>query len=215
MKVRLKDHLLIITAESEEEKQAVAAWAPDKHGHVFALRHQDSQTFLLTDLGPRLEACREPINITSRSPSPAIRLISNLAHTPFELDDERYASVEGFWQGLKFPEAAQRQAIAQLHGQEARQAGFTAPAADTLLYRGQLIRVGTHDHWRLMAAACRAKFSQHVQAREALLGTGERPLEHRTRRDSRTIPGVIMAEIWMRIRGRLIKESGLGDDSGL
>jgi hypothetical protein len=54
-----------------------------------------------------------------------------------------------------------------------------------------------------MEQACRAKFSQNEEARTALLATGRRPLVHRMRRDSRTIPGVIMADIWMRIRDRL------------
>ena len=56
-----------------------------------------------------------------------------------------------------------------------------------------------------MECACEAKFSQHEEARRALLNTKERPLVHKTRRDSRTIPGVIMAEIWTRIRSRLAK----------
>ena len=43
-------------------------------------------------------------------------------------------------------------------------------------------------------------------AREALLSTGTRPLMHRMRRDSKTIPGVIMADIWMRLRERLRAE---------
>ena len=43
-----------------------------------------------------------------------------------------------------------------------------------------------------------------------LLSTGERPLMHRTRRDSRTIPGVVMADIWMRIRDGL-KVAKTGD----
>ena len=41
------------------------------------------------------------------------------------------------------------------------------------------------------------------EAREALLSTKNRPLVHRMRRDSKTIPGVIMADIWMRIRADL------------
>lgn len=40
-------------------------------------------------------------------------------------------------------------------------------------------------------------------ARDALLKTGNRTLTHRTKRDSKTIPGAIMAEIYMGIRGRL------------
>ncbi len=80
------------------------------HGQVEArftsARGQDSQTFVLTNLGPRPEACREPINISSRSSNPAIRLISNFARTPFELHSEQYASIEAFWQGLKFADPA-------------------------------------------------------------------------------------------------------------
>ncbi len=55
----------------------------------------------------------------------------------------------------------------------------------------------------LMRRACAAKFSQNESAREALLSTGDRPLTHKIKRDSQTIPGVIMADIWMRIRTRL------------
>jgi predicted NAD-dependent protein-ADP-ribosyltransferase YbiA (DUF1768 family) len=211
MKVRLKPNLLIVTAETDEERQSLEAWARQGEGHVFALHHQDARTFRLTGLGPRAEACREPINITSRSPDPAIRLISNFAHTPFELDGQAYASVEGFWQGLKFPEPERRTAIAALHGDEARRAGFSAAESATTEYRGRTIRVGTADHWQLMVYACWAKSSQHEGARLALLGTGERPLAHKTRRDSRNIPGVVMADIWMKIRRGLIKRAGVDE----
>ena len=203
MIVRLKDNLIVITAETPEEQAIIAVWAKAADGNVFVLNHQDQRTFRLTGLGPRLDACREPINVTSRSPDAMIRLISNLAHTPFELDGNAYASVEAFWQGLKFPDAERRRQISRLHGLEARSAGFDAEASDTLIYRGRTIRVGTSDHWHLMYLACRAKFSQHEQARAALVGTGDRPLLHKTRRDSRTIPGVVMADIWMRIRRTL------------
>ena len=72
--------------------------------------------------------------------------------------------------------------------------------ADVLLFESRAVRVGTFDHWSLMEQACRAKFEQHAAARAALLATAPRPLAHKMRRDSRTIPAVIMAEIWMRIR---------------
>jgi hypothetical protein len=54
-----------------------------------------------------------------------------------------------------------------------------------------------------MRAACHAKFTQNDRARRALLSTGDRPLTHRMKRDSETIPGVVMADVWMRIRARL------------
>jgi predicted NAD-dependent protein-ADP-ribosyltransferase YbiA (DUF1768 family) len=59
-----------------------------------------------------------------------------------------------------------------------------------------------------MERACWAKFSQNEDAREALLTTGERPLAHVMRHDSTTIPGAIMAQIWMRIRRRLREHKG-------
>lgn len=211
MKVRFKDYLLLLTAETEEEQRSLAEWASERAGHVFALHQQDERTSRLVDLGPRGEACREPINITSRAVDPGIRLLSNLANTPFELDGETYASVEAFWQGLKFVEPERRRAIAGLHGQEARHAGFGAPDRTELEYRGERVRAGTAVHWRLMSAACLAKFTQHAEARAALLATGDRPLEHKTRRDSESIPGVVMASIWMRIRAALRAETARGD----
>jgi hypothetical protein len=63
-----------------------------------------------------------------------------------------------------------------------------------------------------MERACRAKFEQCHEAREALLSTGTRPLTHRMRRDSKSIPGVIMADIWMRIRRHLQKAESATDE---
>ena len=203
MIVRLKETLLLVTAESEEERTQISDWAAKTHGHAFVVVQQDPRTVRLTDLGAEPVACRLPINITSQSKDPGIQLISNLAATPFELDGVEYASIEGYWQGLKFPDEARRRQIAQLSGQEARRAGFDAIETDSFRYGEQVVRTGTSDQWQLMKRACFAKFSQHMQAKTALLETGNRPLSHRTRRDSRTIPGVIMAEIWMKIRAKL------------
>lgn len=164
-------------------------------------------------MGQRADACREPINVTSRSSDPAIQLISNFAHTPFELDGQQYGSVEAFWQGLKFPEESRRREIAPLHGQDARRAGFDAPEATTIEYRGNVVRVGTSDHWRLMAFACWAKFNQHEGAKQALLGTGERPLVHKTRQDSKNIPGAVMADLWMKVRRGLVKRVGIEEEA--
>jgi hypothetical protein len=65
-----------------------------------------------------------------------------------------------------------------------------------------------------MEKACRAKFSQHAAARDALLSTRGRPLVHHVKRDSKNIPGVIMAAIWTRIRERLLRTAGQGGEAG-
>lgn len=105
-----------------------------------------------------------------------------------------------FWQGLKFDGASERARIAGLFGAEAKRAAEGVPERDTITYQETTIRVGRPEHWALMRQACMAKFTQNEIARNAILATGQRPLTHRVRRDSQTIPGVVMAHIWMRIR---------------
>jgi hypothetical protein len=114
--------------------------------------------------------------------------------------DQEPAAVESFWQGLKFVTPQERRRLAALQGVQARREGQKQAYDTTLIYAGQCITVGTWAHWQLMEQACWAKFTQNSHAREALLATGQRPLQHRARRDSKTIPGVIMADIWMRLR---------------
>ena len=202
MLVRLRKDLVVVSPEKTGSEK-LAGWLRTHRGQVFRLRSVDGAA-VFHAIGPEDEACRKPINISSRSPMP-LRLASNFAHTPFVLDGKEYASVEGFWQGLKFPQAADRLRLASLQGHEARDAGLSAPAADAFDYAGRLIRTGTFDHWQLMERACLAKFEQNPAARAALLSTGNRPITHRVNPDSRNIPGAIMAEIWTRIRERFQK----------
>lgn len=153
-------------------------------------------------IGPEADARRAPLNIV-QSIAPEFAPISNLAHTPFEMGGQRYASVEGFWQGLKRSDPSERRALAVLWGGEAKRLGSSVDQPASFVYDGAAVVAGSPDHWALMRAACEAKFSQNLEARDALLATGERWLTHKTRRDSRTIPGAIMADIWMRIRAGL------------
>lgn len=187
----LREPFVVLSASADPAEQT---------NHVFVLCQTPGIGLALRDLGPKELACREPFQVLSTSPHPAAQLISNFAHTPFELDGRHYESVEGFWQGLKFDDEAERRRLAGLHGREAMKAGRARGYGATVTYEGELFRVGTWEHWRLMYWACRMKFRQHAAAQEALLSTGERPLTHRTRSDSKTIPGVVMADIWMRIR---------------
>ena len=96
--------------------------------------------------------------------------------------------------------------MAKLWGGEAKERGGSVDQPTEVAYGGVVIATGSPEHWALMRAACEAKFTQYDAARIALLATGERWLTHKVRRDSRTIPGAIMADIWMRIRARLQQE---------
>jgi predicted NAD-dependent protein-ADP-ribosyltransferase YbiA (DUF1768 family) len=180
----------------------VDEWASAHDGQIFRMRRGNEGALRFHAIGPEDEVCRVPINITSRAPG-TLKMISNFAEARFVLDGAEYARVEGFWQGLKFPDEPDRRRLAALHGSAARDAGYYAPKSDVITYAKQTVRVGTWDHWQLMERACSAKFEQCDAARTALISTGKRPLMHQMRRDSRNIPGVIMADIWMRIRTRM------------
>jgi predicted NAD-dependent protein-ADP-ribosyltransferase YbiA (DUF1768 family) len=201
MRTLLQENGLVLVPETAEEQASLAAWQAAHDGFAFALTENSGTGAMLAALGPRADACREPINVASFSPEP-IRLIANFAPTPFVLDGAHYACVEAFWQSLRFP-LDKRRRIGALAGPAAKQISEKEPYGSHVSYAGQDIPVGTFEHWQLMRRACRAKFAQNEHAREALLATGERPLVHQVPRDSRTIPGVIMAEIWMALRAEL------------
>jgi predicted NAD-dependent protein-ADP-ribosyltransferase YbiA (DUF1768 family) len=213
MRIIFKPGLLAFATETEQENEQFAAWRETARNHVFYFDGGSTTGGALRDLGPREDACREPINIVFSNTN-RWQLISNLAETPFTLAGRTYASVEGFWQGLKIDSDEERQRIATLFGLDAKFSAPRGPAPGTFSYDGRTFVAGSAEHRALMLKACRAKFSQHPPSREALLATGDRPLTHRVRRDSRTIPGVLMADIWMRIRYWLRnKEAGADGDA--
>lgn len=202
MRIVLKPDLLILIPEHDCDVADLATWKVRHAGDVFLLRDDGGKGASFFAVGAQAEACREPINVHNASSDPQIALISNFAPTPLSLDGNRYACVEAFWQSLRFP-VEERPRIAAMDGSAAKQASKDRPYGTHVHYNGRDIPVGTFGHWQLMRHACRAKFEQNPQARSALLATGNRPLVHRVRRDSRTIPGVVMAEIWMSLRAKL------------
>jgi predicted NAD-dependent protein-ADP-ribosyltransferase YbiA (DUF1768 family) len=204
MKLSFRNNVVGLSAESPEER-AICALLGAADGHVFQLHAATDRGLAFSEIGPEDDARRAPLNIV-QSIAPHFAPISNLAHTPFELDGQRYASIEGFWQGLKRLDPVERRAMAKLRGSEAKARGSSVDQPTEFVYEGVMIATGSPEHWALMRAACEAKFTQHEAARIALLASGERWLTHKVRRDSRMIPGAIMADIWMRIRFRLQAE---------
>ncbi len=153
------------------------------------------------------ENAHGPLNVVYGI-APRFAAMSNLAAAAFVFDGRPYASIEGFWQGLKFPDAADRARVAALHGLAAKEAGDAAPPAADFVYEGERIAMGSPAHHRLMELACLAKFTQDAAACAALLATGQREITHVLPQDSRNIPGVVMAAIWMRVRDRLREAPG-------
>jgi predicted NAD-dependent protein-ADP-ribosyltransferase YbiA (DUF1768 family) len=180
MTIRLrKDPAILIGARTP----CLDAWLEMHDGQVFKLKAVQGDAYFHA-LRKQRPAPREPINITFKAPG-LWRLISNIAATEFVLDGLSYASVEAFWQGLKFPDETKRREIASFFGSQAKDAGFRAPASNAIVYFGRPIGLGTWEHWQLMERACMAKFEQNDDARLALMSTGKRPLVHQMKLDSR------------------------------
>jgi hypothetical protein len=197
-----------IIIESAGLNASLLHYFEQHENHLFQLQ-RTGDSFVILRIGERETACNESINVLYSTEDEKIQKISNLGHTPFEMDGVRYASVEGFWQGLKFSELEKRTEIASLFGKAAKKAGNRASYQEFINYRSQEIRVGSRRHWELMKRACERKFEQNEAARMALLSTGIRPLFHKPRKDSEVIPGPIMAGIWMNIRSKLRRERAM------
>ena len=103
MQVRLKGSLMIVTAEWPTSGLRSREWITPVEGHVFRLIRQDGRALRLASLESQEDACREPINVTSRSLDAAVQLISNLWSTPFTLDGRGYRERGGVLAGSEIP----------------------------------------------------------------------------------------------------------------
>jgi predicted NAD-dependent protein-ADP-ribosyltransferase YbiA (DUF1768 family) len=123
-------------------------------------------------------------------------LLSNFASTPFTFKGKRYASLEGFWQMMKYPEGPNdprtkrpelkwkytREQVAQLSSFEAKNAGTLAEenmkqlGISWVTFAGKRIEYRPEkpgEHYRLIVAATRAKVRQNPEVQKVLLATGD------------------------------------------
>ena len=154
------------------------------------------------------------LNIASYSDDPRARLLSTFAHTPFELriggETLRCESVEGFWQGLKWPAGSpERLRVFGLWGLEAKLAGAAAPAGDIEI-GGRRVERGSAAHHGLAEQAMRAKLEQNSDVRAALRATNGLRLTHdlidekgEAVPDSLTLPKAVFVEMWTKLRAEL------------
>jgi hypothetical protein len=123
-------------------------------------------------------------------------LLSNFAPTPFVFRGKRYASLEGFWQMMKYPEGPNdarakfpnlewkytRQQVAQMASFEANKAGVLASENMTKMGITWVSFEGKHfeykpavpgEHYRLIVAATWEKVKQNPEVKKVLLATGD------------------------------------------
>jgi predicted NAD-dependent protein-ADP-ribosyltransferase YbiA (DUF1768 family) len=153
-------------------------------------------------------------------------LLSNFAATPFEYHGKKYASVEGFWQMMKFPEGPDdprakfaglkwdhtRDEVAQMTAFDAKRAGdqgsenMKKMGINWVSFAGQQIEykpAQPGEHYKIIVEAMKAKVQQNPNVKAALLSTGDLVLKP----DHHQEPGAVAAwnynEILMQIRAEL------------
>jgi hypothetical protein len=122
-------------------------------------------------------------------------LLSNFAATPFTFRGKRYASLEGFWQMMKYPEgdddprakfpglkwAYTREQVSQMTAFEAKRAGDLAEknmkqmGITWVTFEGKRIEYRPAmpgEHYRLIVAATQEKVRQNPEVKRVLLSTG-------------------------------------------
>ena len=123
-------------------------------------------------------------------------LLSNFAATPFTFHGKRYASLEGFWQSMLYPEDPTdprakfpglewkytREQVAQMTAFDAKHAGDLAEENMRRMKIGWVSFEGrrfayrskqARRHYRLIVAATWAKVSQNPDVKKVLLATGD------------------------------------------
>ena len=153
-------------------------------------------------------------------------LLSNFAATPFTFHGKRYASMEGFWQMMKFPEGPDdpratfpglqwqctREQVSQMVGFEAKKAGTLADqnmrkmGITWVTFEGKQIEYKPRvpgEHYRLIVEATREKVRQNSEVKRVLLSTGDLVLKPDHHQDPDAAAAWRYYDILMQIRKEL------------
>ena len=153
-------------------------------------------------------------------------LLSNFAPTPFTYRGRSYASLEGFWQMMLYPENEHdprakvqglewkhtRDQVAQMTSFEAKSAGTLAEENMRRMNIGWVSFEGRRfayrsskpgEHYRLIVAATREKVRQNPEVKRILLATGNLVLKPDHHQEANAPPEWRYFEILTRIRDEL------------
>jgi len=153
-------------------------------------------------------------------------ILSNFAPTPFTLHGKRYASVEGFWQMMLYPEgpgdprakfpgiawAHTREEVGQMIAFDAKNAGdlgeqnMKKMGIDWVTFDGQRMKYWSlekAEHYRIIVEAMRAKLKQNPQVKQILLSTGRLVLLPDHYQEQNPPAEWKYFQIWMELRSEL------------
>ncbi len=153
-------------------------------------------------------------------------LLSNFAATPFEYRGVRYASLEGFWQMMLYPESPEdpragakgtewkftRSQVSQMVAFEAKAAGSLASenmrrmGIDWVSFEGKRFayrQAGRDEHFQIIREAMVEKVRQNPRVRDVLLATGSLRLRPDHHQEPDVPPAWRYYEIYESIREEL------------
>jgi predicted NAD-dependent protein-ADP-ribosyltransferase YbiA (DUF1768 family) len=157
-------------------------------------------------------------------------ILSNFAATPFTLDGKRYASVEGFWQMMLYPEGSDdprakfpgitwahtRADVSQMTAFDAKNAGelgeqnMKKMGIDWVTFDGKRMKYWSlkkGEHYRIIVQAMRAKLEQNPKVKEILLSTGSLVLRPDHYQEQNPPAEWQYFQIWMDLRSELQRPS--------
>jgi hypothetical protein len=153
-------------------------------------------------------------------------LLSNFAATPFVFHSKHYASLEGFWQAMLYPEGPNdprgkfpgldwkytRAQVEQMTAFDAKHAGDLAEENMRKMGIGWVSFEGKRfayrpatpgRHYRLIVGAMKAKVRQNPEVRKVLLSTGNLILKPDHHQEPNAPAAWRYFQIWMKIRSEL------------
>ncbi|MGB6103119.1 MAG: hypothetical protein WBF88_04640 [Pusillimonas sp.] len=150
---------------------------------------------------------RSSLNVSFTSTDWRGVALSNFSLSPFVLDGDVFASVEGFIQGIKFPEDDPRREQAfQSSAWDAKHFGDQADRS-AVYWNKERIGYGSTEHHQLIERAIRARIEQSVGLRAILLATHGLTLIHDTGHgpDSpkTSLPAAVFCRILTELRDEL------------
>ncbi len=162
-------------------------------------------------------------------------LLSNFAPTPFKFHGKQYASLEGFWQAMKYPEGPDderakapgvewkhtRDQVEKMTAFDARHAGDEAKknmekmGINWVTFEGKKMDYRTKekgDHYKLIVGAMEEKVKQNPEVKKVLLSTGDLKLRADHHPEPNAGPAWAYFDILMDIRGKLQRGEELKGD---
>ncbi len=152
-------------------------------------------------------------------------ILSNFAPTAFTFRGKKYASLEGFWQMMLYPEDQKdprvktgiewkytRAQVAAMTAFDAKKAGALAEAnmktlgIDWCTFEGERFTYRSltpGKHYELIVAGMREKLKQNPEVKETLLKTGDLILKPDHKPELNSPPEWRYFEVWMMIRSEL------------